>query len=217
MARRKKSVPVETDDGEFLWLISLSDLMILLFIFFVVLYSFAPKDVNHSDYIRVLAALGNDQIKDPIEAVKSSVGDWVAEKGLDEEIEVKRDNGDLVIEIKDKVLFQSGAYNLNRGAQGLLQSLTRALGTIPKPYKLGIEGHTDDIPIRTRYIKDNWDLSAKRALSVMEAMKLPRYLELRSVVMGYADTRPVVPNRDPQGRPIPSNQIKNRRVTLRVF
>lgn len=88
---------------------------------------------------------------------------------------------------------------------------------IPPPFQVGIEGHTDDVPISTAQIKDNWDLSSRRALAVRESLNLTEKLKGRTVVMAYGDTRPVAPNRTPAGEAIPENQSKNRRVTVRIF
>ena len=103
-----------------------------------------------------------------------------------------------------------GGYRSFRG-------VSKVLAKIPPGYRLGVEGHTDDTPIHTRTIDDNWDLSARRSLAVLHTLDLPPDLLKRTVLMAYGEMKPIAPNRDMAGKPILDNQAKNRRVTLRVF
>lgn len=204
-------------DGEFLWLMSLSDLMILLFIFFVVLYSFAAKKLKETDYVQMLEALGNKEVKDPIGDVQNAVKSWIAENDLSQQIDIVRENGEILVQIKDKALFGSGEYRLKTMGVDTMSRLARALEGIPKPYKLAIEGHTDDVPIRTREISNNFDLSSKRAIAVYNALGFSEDFRQRVVISAYGDTQPVAKNRGPDGSPIAANQSRNRRVTLKIY
>jgi len=216
MKYAQKRKPSNHDD--FLWLISLSDLMILLFVTFVVMFSFSYKKLKQQDFQKIIAALRNQQPpQDPIDVVKTNLNEWVAEQKLSDQIAVKKSDEDVVLEIRDGVLFSVGDFAPHSEGLRLMQQLKSTLEGIPPAYKIGIEGHTDDSPIHTARIEDNWDLSAKRALAVFRALNLSPQLHKRTVVMAYGDTRPLVPNRDEAGTIIPANQAKNRRVTLRVF
>ncbi len=191
--------------------------MILLFIFFVTLYSFAAKQMKQADIMNILSALGNRRVKDPVGDIQGSVTQWVTKSGLQDQIVVKRKGGELLVEIKDQVFFSSGKFQLHDRGRKLMGSLAKALGKVPAPYRIGIEGHTDDTPIHTSSVGSNWDLSAKRALSVLGSLSLPPEVEQRTVILAYGQTQPLVANRDKSGRPIPENQSKNRRVTLKFF
>lgn len=205
-------------EDEFLWLISLSDLMILLFIFFVVLFAFTRNKLNQNDLAKVVAALKNKQPPpDPVETIKNQLIKWVEEQKLTDQIEVTRNKDAVEVQIRDKVLFGSGEFHPHAAGEHVMELLAKTLEIIPEPFQIGIEGHTDDIPIHTKEIADNWDLSSKRALSVLNALSLSPQLLNRTVIMAYGDTRPVAPNRSPAGEPIPENQSKNRRVTVRIF
>lgn len=212
----QKRKPVEND--EFLWLISLSDLMILLFIFFVVLFSFTRSKLTQQDLAKIAHVLKNGEMPpDPIDKVHKDLVKWVEDQRLKDQISVKKTDDGVTLEIKDKLLFESAEYEPHSSGLAVMRLLSKTLEKIPAPYKVGIEGHTDDIPIHTPKINDNWDLSAKRALAVMEALQLPDPLLKRTVVMAHGQMKPIVPNRTPAGIPIPENQAKNRRVTLRIF
>lgn len=205
-------------DDEFLWLISLSDLMILLFIFFVVMFAFTQSKLKQRDIERLLASLRNEKVPPtPVEVIENNLKQWVKTKKLSKEIEIRKEDDALLIEIKDKLLFGSGSATPHQAGVDVMKLLAQTVNTVPEPYKIGIEGHTDDSPIHTTTISDNWDLSAKRAWGVLHAMELSPQIEKRSVIMGYGQMKPIVPNRDKNGNPIPKNQTMNRRVTIRIF
>lgn len=205
-------------DDEFLWLVSLSDLMILLFIFFVVLFAFSREKLQQSDMAKIVASLRSQAPPpDPVAKIKEQLEKFVQDQQLSEQISVERKKDVVEVQIRDKVLFASGEFVPTMTGDQVMKLLAKTLEVIPEQYQIGIEGHTDDVPIHTKEIKDNRDLSAKRAMSVLTALGLSEKLLQRTVIMAYGETRPVAPNRDPAGTPIPENQSKNRRVTVRIF
>lgn len=208
----------QQESGEFLWLMSLSDLMILLFILFVVLFSASHKKMKQSDLAAVAAGLRNGtQPVSPIDQVKKNLSKWVDDQKLSEKVSVEKAEDAVLLQIKDKLLFSSGGFVILPGGVSTVRSLVSTLESVPDGLQIGIEGHTDDTPIRTRQISDNWDLSSKRAMAVMRALSLSPKLLKRTVLMAYGEMRPLVPNRTPAGQPIPDNQGRNRRVTIRIF
>jgi chemotaxis protein MotB len=218
--RRRKFSQKRRPDGdeEFLWLISLSDLMILLFIFFVVMFAFSHSKLKQTDVQRILASLRNEKLPPtPVEVIENSLQEWIQTKKLNEQIQVRKEGDDLLIEIKDKLLFSSGSHVPHPAGKQILQLMARTISSVPEPYKVGIEGHTDDSPIHTTTIEDNWELASKRSLSVLHVMDLAPVLLKRTVLMSFAEMKPLVPNRTPQGHAIAENQGKNRRVTIRIF
>ena len=204
-------------DGEFLWLISLSDLMILLFVFFVVLFSFSFQKLEPKDLVRIKDALAGEVKSPPLEEAQKALAKWIMEKGLVDSIEIEQKHDALVLQIKERVLFDMGHSELRPGSTEIVSLLGEALRKVPPTYRLGIEGHTDDTPMRTVDGKDNWALSLDRALSVFRALAFDADQAKRAVVMGYGEMKPLHPNRDETGRPIPENQQRNRRVTIRIF
>jgi chemotaxis protein MotB len=77
--------------------------------------------------------------------------------------------------------------------------------------RIVIGGHTDDRPIRTPRYRDNWDLSAARAIAVVRELVARRGIDPRRIeAQGFADTRPVAPN-DSDG-----NRALNRRIEIEV-
>lgn len=210
--RRKKQ------DNEFLWLISLSDLMILLFVFFVVLFSFTKDKADKYRIEKLMAELRHQPPPEsPVDRVEKKLAQWAKELELTDMVSIERDGNSLVMQIKDKILFESGAFEPHISGIKVLRELSGKLEDVPPPLKIGIEGHTDNIPIRSATITDNWDLSAKRALAVLHAMSLNNQILERTVVMAHGEMDPILPNQNEQGQPLPENMSKNRRVTIRIF
>ncbi len=114
----------------------------------------------------------------------------------------------VTIEINDSVLFAPG--------QALLQPpLVKAMAAIaevlaPTEFPVTIEGHTDNVPIKTVQFPSNWELSAVRATTVLRLFADSGVAANRLTAIGYADTRPVEPNLLPEGR------ARNRRVTILI-
>ena len=115
------------------------------------------------------------------------------------------------------MLFDQGRFQLTEDGSQLAGAIGSALEKIPSPYRIGVEGHTDDTPIASGGFEDNWELSTLRAHSVFKALHLSEEAKTRTVLMGYGDVKPLFPNRDESGRILPANQARNRRVTIRIF
>src|SRR4051812_29196898 len=78
------------ESGEFLWLMSLSDLMILLFIFFVVMFSLTHKKMKEADVKRVLAVLGNRKLpKSPMDDLQRKLRAWATEHHVTDQVRVE--------------------------------------------------------------------------------------------------------------------------------
>lgn len=217
-ARKKRSSAVH-DDGEFLWLVSLSDLMILLFVFFVVLFSFSFKNMSASDLIEAVAVFNGDP-DTAIDEIEEKLKVSLVSKGLADLVEVTQYKGTLTMDIKDAVLFESGQYLLKAESRALLGSMAKVFADIPSQYHLDVEGHTDDAPFGARLsggISDNWQLSIMRAYEVFQNLSLDEDVKKRSSIVGFGPMKPLVPNRDENGMPIPENRARNRRVTVRIY
>ena len=88
----------------------------------------------------------------------------------DEDVTVEVKKGVVYISISDKMLFQSGSAMINSKAEVVLEKVSKVVND-HKELDILVEGHTDNVPISTDCIKDNWDLSAKRATSVVRLLQ----------------------------------------------
>lgn len=132
----------------------------------------------------------------------------IDEFGLNKAINIKMAQGYAQLEIQDSVLFKSSEANLTASGGALLKRLTpllkQAVGLIL------IEGHTDNIPIKTAQFPSNWELGASRATSVLHFLVLQQLDSSRLRAITYADTMPIADNSTPEGRE------KNRRVNILI-
>lgn len=88
----------------------------------------------------------------------------------DSDIEIKVEKGVVFISISDKMLFKTGSYEVSDRAMEVLGKVAQVLNNQPN-IEFMVEGHTDNVPIRNNCIQDNWDLSVKRATSVVRLLQ----------------------------------------------
>ena len=88
----------------------------------------------------------------------------------DRDIEVKVDKTVVFVNLSDKMLYQSGSANLTPRAQEVLAKIAQIVAARPE-LEVMVEGYTDNVPIKNDCIADNWDLSVKRATSVVRALQ----------------------------------------------
>lgn len=89
----------------------------------------------------------------------------------DKDINIKVDKGVVYIDISDKLLFKSGSYDVNEGAKTVLGKVAKVLLNQPA-IEFMVEGHTDNVPYKGNgVLLDNWDLSVKRATSVVRILQ----------------------------------------------
>ncbi len=132
----------------------------------------------------------------------------IDEFGLNKAVNIKVNQGYAQLEIQDKVLFKSSEADLTASGGALLKRLMpllkQSVGLIL------IEGHTDNIPIKTAQFPSNWELGASRATSVLHFLVLQQLDSSRLRAITYADTMPIADNSTPEGKE------KNRRVNILI-
>ena len=129
-------------------------------------------------------------------------------------MEVKLKPDAVTVDLKGAIFFQLGQAELTQKAQEILGRLAGPLKS--SGHSLAVEGHTDNLPIHSPVFPSNWELSAARAAAVARYLISQGFPAEKMRVVGLADTRPVAPNTGPDGKDIPENQARNRRVTLLV-
>ncbi|MFT7371878.1 MAG: chemotaxis protein MotB [Oleiphilaceae bacterium] len=122
-------------------------------------------------------------------------------------VEIETKGRRIVIRIQEKGAFSSGSATLQDEFIPVLDKLIDMLETIEG--HISVEGHSDDVPIKTFMFPSNWDLSVARALEVAHGLFDDGFIQQnRFTITGFADTRPLMPN------DTPDNRRKNRRVEI---
>jgi chemotaxis protein MotB len=98
--------------------------------------------------------------------LKSELKDGIEDK----DIEIKVDKTVVFINLSDKMLYEKGSSNLTPKANEVLAKIAKVIESRPG-FEIMVEGYTDNDPISTSCMKDNWDLSVKRATSVVRVLQ----------------------------------------------
>jgi chemotaxis protein MotB len=129
----------------------------------------------------------------------------------DEDISINVEKGVVYVSISDKLLFESGKYNVTSRAKEVLGKVAMVVKNKPE-IEFMVEGHTDDQAMKGGVIEDNWDLSVKRATSVVRILQnefgVPPE---RMTAAGRSYYIPVASNDTAEGR------SKNRRTRIVIL
>jgi chemotaxis protein MotB len=129
----------------------------------------------------------------------------------DEDIEISVEKGVVFISISDKLLFSSGSYNVTSAAKNVLGKVAQVVNNKPD-FEFMVEGHTDNVPYRSGVLLDNWDLSVKRATSVVRTLQNDYKVDpARMTAAGRSHYIPLVSNDTRE------NRAKNRRTRIVVL
>ncbi len=125
----------------------------------------------------------------------------------DEDIEINVEKGVVFVSISDKLLFSSGSYTVTSKAKEVLGKVAKVVNNKPD-FDFMVEGHTDDVPYRSGVLQDNWDLSAKRATSIVRILQKDYGVDpKRMTAAGRAEFIPVST----------TDKSKNRRTRIVVL
>jgi len=118
----------------------------------------------------------------------------------DKDINIKVDKGVVFIDISDKLLFKTGSYDVTDKANVVLGKVATVLKNQPD-IEFMVEGHTDDIPFTRPPLVDNWDLSTKRATTIVRTLQKQYGLDpAKMAAAGRAEFNPIADNKTEAGR-----------------
>jgi len=226
--RRRTGLNPE-DSGLPGWEIIYTGFVLILLCFFIMLSSFATMEESKvarfvRSFVSAISVTDGGLSFDPgkevmapsreIVDIRSRLAEifreievYVEDVGLQEKAELAMTAEGLAIRLNEEALFPLGSADIDRSSRPLLDRIGEVIAAVDVPVR--IEGHTDDLPIRTARFPSNWELSAARAVNVL------RYLHRRFDIpaerlsaVGYGRYRPRVPN------DTPAHRQKNRRVEI---
>ncbi|RAJ13977.1 OmpA/MotB family protein [Arenibacter echinorum] len=129
----------------------------------------------------------------------------------DEDINIEVKKGVVYVSISDKMLFRSGSYNISNRAEEVIGKIAKIIND-HKELDILVEGHTDNVPISTECMTDNWDLSVKRATSIVRLMQTKFAVQpLRMTAGGRSEYLPKTTNATAEGRAV------NRRTEIIIL
>lgn len=235
---RKKKVHHEEHVDE-TWLIPYADMLTLLLALFIVMFAMSKVDNEkfksvQENFNAIFSGgsglmeeggpslpvpqpgssgvenspISNNVLEDnKMKEVKDNLQGQIDSGGYGDKVKVDLNEGGLEISIQDVVLFNSGDAQVLQGVEPLLKQISRMLKGLDNEVK--IVGHTDNVPISNSKFRSNWDLSAMRAINVMNFIGSTGEVQMgRMSIQAYADQKPKYDNSTSDGR------ARNRRVEI---
>lgn len=132
--------------------------------------------------------------------------------GMDDpDININVEKGVIMISIADNLLFKSGSYDVSDKAKGVLAKVAKVINSKPD-FECMVESHTDNVPYRGGVLLDNWDLSVKRATSIVRVLQSDLGVSPKQLIpAGRSSYIPLVDNDSP------ANRAKNRRTKIIIM
>lgn len=209
------------------WLLTYSDLITLLMIFFVIMYASSRVDANKyksiSNSFRITfggeasivdggegTSVGVNNEESKLQNIKKDLDKYLNESKLTENVTTKIEERGLVVSINDTVFFESGEADIK---EDVLKKIIQ-IGNILKQQEnyIRIEGNTDNKPIHNYKFQSNWQLSSVRAANVVQLLvEKCGFPPQKLSSVGYGEYRPIANNENEEGR------IKNRRVDIVIM
>lgn len=171
--------------------------------------SLAQKINELEEREKTIAELQNmiNQQKEKVQALLNSVKDALMGFNSDE-LTVREEDGKVYVAMSDKLLFESGKAIVNAQGKEALGKLAEVLNR-QTDIDVFIEGHTDNVPIKTAVFQDNWDLSVVRATSVVRILTETYGVNpLQIQPCGRGEFKPIDTNTTPEGK------ARNRRTEI---
>lgn len=206
------------EEGEGNWLVSYADMMTLLVGFFVILLSFSTVDQEKLEGIKLSVSkeFGGQYVV-PYDDLGNKIEESVKTQGLGNQVSIKVLPDGIEISFLGTVFFSSGSADLKDEGGKVLTSIFPIIKNEKTNFDITIEGHTDDNPVTSNpHYRDNFELSSLRACRVLDVFLKEGFKKDKMTAVGFGDSRPLVKNRDENGKPIPINQSQNRRVVIKL-
>jgi len=149
---------------------------------------------------------------DDLNRARNILEDNFRQEIKDKQVKLQMLERGLVITVVGDVLFDSGKAKIRTEADSILNKVAGVLKNNVPNLNVGIEGHTDNMPIKVSGWKSNWELSTARALAVLHYLVDERGISpSRISAVGYGEYRPVSANDSSEGRRL------NRRVEIVIL
>ena len=233
MAPRERKSP-EPPKGAPAFMTTWGDMCTLLLCFFVMLLAMSTIDpakfnVAASSFQNALSGVlesypsvmitkdiliprlgGDEQNKRMAVDAALKIREVVRKEGLEDAVKVKVTESGIAVKLSDPIGFDIGESEIKPDLIPTLKIICEIINRVPST-QIRVEGHTDDLPIKSYKFPSNWELSSSRALNVVKFMASSGRIEpSRLSAIGYGEYRPLVPNTSVENRKM------NRRIEIFV-
>ncbi len=198
---RKKTPPA--DAGNEIWLLTLTDVFMLLMVCFVLLFGLSLQKQKEMAAVPPAPAAPAERAPQAVDTLEKEL---LAAAGRD--VTVERRATHIVLTFPERILFDSGQAEVKGDAGPLLEKVAAVIVS-RSALSVAVHGHTDDRPIRSRRYPSNWELSVDRATRVARALVGMGIEPTRLSIRGFGEDRPLFSNDSDE------NRMKNRRVEIR--
>jgi chemotaxis protein MotB len=227
MDEKKEKPKLEEPTAPF-WMVTYGDMVTLLMVFFILILSFSTIQLekfkgamssmkgalgvlpeNISTYKKSVPNYKDLESKRRQELLETmnEIEDIIEKMGLSEMVDLEFTGEGVMVRMGDDLLFDSGSAYLKEQGMPVMDIVLQAFkGKFKDIY---VEGHTDNLPIRSVKYPSNWELSAARSMSVIKYLnKIGKISPRQLTAVGHGEHRPLVSN---DSR---ANRSKNRRVEI---
>jgi chemotaxis protein MotB len=208
--QRKSS---QTEAGNEIWLLTLTDVFMLLMVCFVLLFGMSlqrQKETAVAEAPPATAMIPVPAAQRPpaVQADSSLESELLAILGQEgQDVTVERRSTSIVLTFPERIIFDSGQAQLKLAVQPLLEKVAAVILNRPD-LAVAIHGHTDDRPIHSRQYPSNWELSVDRATQVARTLVQMGIQPTKISIRGFGEDHPLYANDSND------NRLKNRRVEI---
>lgn len=197
------------------WLLSYSDLITNLLIFFVMLLTAA--EISETKMQQIKRHLSGAESPTSFTSILDEINRRVQEQGLENLIATDLTDEGLELSLNSGLVFDSGEAMIRGEWEAVVDSMLVTLVPYSRRYRFAVEGHTDSRPVTPggRYFS-NWELSTARANAVRQRLETVGVDPARIRVEGYADTK-ALPERVLGPLTEDERLARHRRVVLRIY
>jgi chemotaxis protein MotB len=198
----KRKIEISQDEG--LWLISYSDLISSILAVLVLVTSFSKIDIDKVDHANRLL---KDKSLMTLDEIKKNINQIIKENNLTKYVHTTLNPDGLYIEMSSTLQFKTNSAKLDEEGVKRLEPVLKKIIKLSKKREIIISGHTDD----TGDPKHNWELSAKRANSVMFYL-MDKGLDYKHThIVAFASNRPYKTDKNLS---LETKRALNRRVSI---
>lgn len=191
------------------WLGTYADMVTLLMSFFVMLIGISKVEPNLWESMKSglrSEISGEKEVKTPLAEIKKDLDSLLAPERKKQLVRIDLGPDGIVMQFSSSAFYQAGSADVGPQARSMIDRVVTAMQNIDYyPFKIDLEGHTDNVPIHTERFPSNWELSVARATNIVKYLLEKGIAADRLKAAGYADTKP-----------ISENQAMNRRIVVRI-